>query len=66
MKARIYFSSGFSADMEVGTFVIKEMRAPVLDPDGEIDYKDIDGRTIVNAANVCFVREMEEHHDADE
>lgn len=60
MKVRIYFSSGFSADMEEGTFTIREMRAPVIDPDGDVDYKDIDGRTIVNAANVCFVRELRE------
>lgn len=67
MKVRVYFSSGFSADMEVGTFTIRELRAPLIDPDGDIDYKDIDGRTIVNAANVCFVRELtEEHHDENE
>ena len=66
MKVRIYFSSGFSADMEVGSFTIREMHAPVLDPDGDVDYQDIDGRTIVNAANVCFVRELEDKRDENE
>lgn len=69
MKARIYFTSGFTADMEVGTFVVREMHAPVIDPDGDVDYKDIDGRTIINARNVCFVRELgeaEDKHNEDE
>lgn len=62
MKIAIYFNSGNKAIFDVGKLDIRGLGdAPY--GDFETDYK---GMTLVNWANVCFMKEVEDKNDDDE
>lgn len=55
MKIRVYFTSGCSADFDRDEIVFGEVGSTYPCP-----YKTKDGRTVINAETVCFVRELPE------
>lgn len=62
MKIKIYFTSGCSADFDRDKVAFAEIGSTYPCP-----YKTEDGRTVINPATVCFVRELpEKKEDGDE
>ena len=62
MKIRVYFTSGCAADFDADTVVFGEIGATYPCP-----YRTKNGRTVINAETVCFVRELQEKkEDGDE